>query len=74
MSNIKTCDPALPDIIEDEHFKEIYTLKNDIISKQERIAELENLNNILFDERIESFYDGKFSNEVMTLLTECSVS
>ncbi|VDI71580.1 E1A/CREB-binding protein [Mytilus galloprovincialis] len=66
------------DQIREEHVFEIQNLKADIAAKQDRILELEDLNSILADDKIESFYDGKFSNEVretiMTLLTECGVS
>ncbi|CAC5376815.1 unnamed protein product [Mytilus coruscus] len=65
------------DQIREEHLFEIQNLKVDIAAKQDRILELEDLNSILADDKIESFYDGKFSNEVretiMTLLTECGV-
>ncbi|CAC5414939.1 unnamed protein product [Mytilus coruscus] len=66
------------DQIREEHLFEIQNLKVDIAAKQDRILKLKDLNSILTDDKIESFYDGKFSNEVretiMTLLTECGVS
>jgi len=57
---------------------EVKNLKDEIKSKEDRIAQLEEINGLLEEKEIECVYDGKFSNEIretiMTLVTQCGVS
>ncbi|MES9884866.1 MAG: hypothetical protein ABW185_28810 [Sedimenticola sp.] len=53
-------------------------MKSDIVEKEKKIDELEQINVILQDPSIDCFHDGKYSNEIrttiMSLLTEGGVS
>lgn len=54
-------------------------LRQEIKIKEEKIIELEEINNVLLNEsNITSFCDGKYTDEIretiMTLTTECGVS
>lgn len=62
-----------------ENVEQIMNLRQEIKIKEEKIIELEEINNVLLNEsNITSFCDGKYTNEIretiMTLTTECGVS
>lgn len=62
----------------EENLAKITTLKLEVAEKDEKIKNLEQMNALISDPVIESFYDGKYSDQVrqtvMTLITECGVS
>ncbi|WAR29909.1 hypothetical protein MAR_003477 [Mya arenaria] len=56
----------------------IQTLRHEILEKENQIAELEEINEVLNDNEITSFYNGQYTSEVrqtiMTLVNELGVS
>jgi hypothetical protein len=62
----------------ENNLQKIEELKLEISNKDKNVNRLEEVNALISDPVIDTFYDGKFSNEiretVMTLVTECGVS